>query len=66
MKPAEQISTEILDKYGLTIDMSIPIEEAVKQAREDLLEEFADYLCDNRECLTIGIYYTLERFKEKI
>lgn len=60
MKTAEQISSEILDKYSLTIDMSIPIEDAVKQAREDLLKDMHDSACDNESL------FLIQEFKEKI
>lgn len=33
MKTIEQISHEICDKYSLTIDLSIPIESAIKEAQ---------------------------------
>lgn len=33
MKTIEQISHEICDKYNLTIDLSIPIEDAIKEAQ---------------------------------
>ena len=44
MKKAEEISHEICDKYALSIDLSIPIEDAVKQAREDAIDECLKYL----------------------
>jgi hypothetical protein len=33
MKTIEQISHEICDKYALTVDLSIPIEDAIKEAQ---------------------------------
>ena len=46
MKTIEQISHEICDKYNLTIDLSIPIEDAIKEAQrwipiEEELPEFS-------------------------
>ena len=33
MKTIEQISHEICEKYALTVDLSIPIEDAIKEAQ---------------------------------
>ena len=55
MKTIEQISHEICDKYALTVDLSIPIEDAIKEAQrwipieEELPKNMSSVLVRNND-----------------